>query len=150
MKKYLKNIKNMSLDEKTSWIIDKVPHILSDMENNINIDISDVNEVVDNDGDTICILENEYCGNQAAKKAIESATNLLNTDIELLKSTNGILVVLMISPHYIFKGDDPLDEIYTYVPYESVIIVGRSTNYTFSENYVKATIVFVGFNYMVI
>ena len=66
MKKYFINTKNMSLDEKVSWVIDKVPYILSDIENNVNIDISEVNYIVDNDG------------NRAAKKAIESAINLLN------------------------------------------------------------------------
>ncbi len=39
MTKYLKNTKGMSLDEKISWVIDKVPHILL---NDVNIDISDL------------------------------------------------------------------------------------------------------------
>ena len=44
MNKYLKNTKNMTLEEKISWVIDKVPHILL---NDMNIDISDVNDIVD-------------------------------------------------------------------------------------------------------
>ena len=141
MKKYLKKIKNMSLDEKISWVIDKVPYILL---NDMNIDISNVNNVVDNEGDAICILESTHSGDQVAKKAIESAINLLNTDIMLLKSTNYILIMLTVPPNYIFEGDDLLDVINTHVPYESPIMLGTSTNYTFSENYVKSTIVFVG------
>ena len=141
MEKYLINTRNMSLDEKISWVINKVPHILL---NDMNIDISDVNNVVDNNGDTLCILESEYCGDKAAKKAIESAINLLNTDITLLKSTNGILIMLTVSPNFKFEGVDPIDVIDTHVPYESPIILGTSTNYTFSENYVEAIIVFAG------
>ena len=131
----------MGLDEKISWVIDKVPHILL---NDMNIDISDVDNVLNNNGDTLCILESEYCGNYAAKKAIELAINLLNTDISLLKSTNGILIMLTVPPNYIFKGDDVLNVIDTHVPYESPITLGTSTNYTFSENHVEVTIVFTG------
>ncbi len=134
MNKYFKNTKDMSLDKKISWVINKVPHIL----------LNDIFNVLNNNGDTICILESVYCGNYAAKKAIESAINFLNTDIALLKSTYGILVILTLPPNYIFGGIDPLDVIYTHVPYESPIIHGISTNHTFSENYAKATIVFVG------
>ena len=141
MKKYLKNTENMSLDEKISWVVDKVPHILL---NDMNIDISDVNNVLDNEGDTICILESEYSGDQAAKKAIESAINFLNEDIMLMKSTNCILIMLTIPSNYKFEGNDLFDEIDIHVPYESPILLGTSTNYTFSENCVKATILFVG------
>jgi len=140
MKKYLKNTNYMSLDKKISWVLDKVPYILlSDM----HIDISDVNDIVDNDGDTLCILENEYRGNSAAKKSIESTIDLLDTDIKLLKSTNSILVVLTIPPDYIFE-DDPLYVIETLMPYKSASIFGISTNNTFSKNHVKATMVFLG------
>ena len=120
MNKYFKNTKDMSLDEKISWVIDKVPHILL---NDVNIDISDVNNVVDNNSDILCILESEYCGDCAAKKAIESAINLLNTDITLLKSTNGILIILTMPPNYIFEGDELLGVIDTHVPYESPIML---------------------------
>ncbi len=140
MKKYFKNTKDMSLDEKISWVIGKVPHILL---NDMNIDISDVDDVLNNNGDTICILENEYCGAYAAKKAIESAINLLNTDIALLKSTDGILIILTVAPNYIFDGNNLFDEINTHISSESTIILAASTDYTFSENYVKATMVFV-------
>ncbi len=110
----------------------------------MNIDISDVNDIVDNDDDTICILESEHSGDQAAKKAIKVAIDFLNTDIVLLKSTNGILIMLTLPSNYIFEGNDPLDEVYIHIPYESVIILGTSTNDTFSENYVKVTMIFVG------
>ena len=130
----------MSLDEKISWVIGKVPHILL---NDMNIDISDVDNVLNNNADTICILESEYCGDYAAKKAVDSAVNLLH-NIVLLKSTNSILIMLTIPPDYIFAGVDPLDVIDSHVPHESPLTLGTSTNYTFSENHVKATIVFVG------
>ncbi len=144
MTKYFKNTKDMSLNEKVSWVVNKVPHILLNAMNDINIDISNVDDILNNNGNTICILESEYGGDYAPKKAVESAINFLNTDIALLKSTNGILVILTLPPNYIFGGIDPLDVIYTHVPYESPIILGTSTNHTFSENHVKATIVFVG------
>ncbi len=144
MNKYCKNTKDMSLDKKISWVINKVPHILLNAVADVNIDILDVDNILNNNGDTICILESEYDGDYASKKAVESAINLLNTDIALLKSTNGILIILTLPPNYIFGENDPLDVIYTHVPYESPIILGTSTNHAFSENHVKATIVFAG------
>ncbi|MCK5536155.1 MAG: hypothetical protein KAI79_04965 [Bacteroidales bacterium] len=140
MTKYLKDTKGMSLDEKISWVIDRVPHILL---NDMNIDISDVNDIVDND-DTICILQSEHSGDEAAKKAIKVAIDFLNTDIVLLKSTNGILIMLTLPSNYIFNDNNLLDEIDVYLPYESSIIWGTSTNDSFSENHVTATIVFIG------
>ena len=123
MRKYCKNTKDMSLDKKILWVICKVPHILlNDIHIDIHIDISDVDNVLNNNGDTICILESEYCGNYAAKKVIVLAINLLNRDIVLLKSSNYVLVILTHHSNYKFKENELLAEIDVYLLYESSII----------------------------
>ena len=144
MNKYIKNTKDMSLDDKISWVINKAPNILLNGIHDINIDISDVSDIVNNNGDILCILESEYCGDDADLLAVESAINLLNTDITLLKSTDSVLVILTISPSYKYEGGDPLNVIYTHIPYESSIIFGTYTDFTFSQQQVKATIIFLG------
>ena len=112
----------MNLDEKILWVINKVPHILL---NDMNIDISDVDNVLNNNADTICILESEYGGNHAAKKATESAINLLNTDIVLLKSSDYILIISTIPPNWVPEEDnDPINEICIHVSDESSILWG--------------------------
>lgn len=119
--------------------------ILSNGDNDINLDFADLRTVMDHKGMALMGV-GEHEGENAAYEAIKAA---IESPLLDNMSINGALGVLV---HFNMHPDFPIMEIYDAMNVinesaddEADIIMGTSTDTNLAENYVKITIVATGF-----
>ena len=120
--------------------------VLSSGDNDINLDFDDV-KVIMNHGGIAFVGSGEAEGENSAKKALNLAIKDAGLEFSRMDKTSGILVYLEMHPDFpIMDIAEAMEIINVNAHYEADIIWGTSTDKILDENYVKATILFAGFD----
>ena len=119
--------------------------VISSGDNDINLDFEDLKVIMSHGGMAFSGI-GEYDDENSATKAIKQAIINSSLDYKLMDKISGILIHFVVHPDLpIMDIAEAMEIIHENAHYEADIIWGTTTDESISENYVKATILFTGF-----
>ena len=119
--------------------------VLSSGENDINLDFEDLKVIMSHGGMAFSGI-GEYDDENSATEAIKQAIINSSLDYKLMDKISGILIHFVVHPDLpIIDIAEAMEIIHENAHYEADIIWGTTTDKSVSPNYVKATILFTGF-----
>ena len=119
--------------------------ISSGDNNDINLDFEDLKVIMNHEGMAFSGI-GEYDDENSATEAIKQAIINSSLDYKMMKKISGILIHFVVHPDLpIMDIAQAMEIIYENAHYEADIIFGTTTDKSVSPNYVKATILFTGF-----
>ncbi len=119
--------------------------ISSGGDNDINLDFADI-EVILNHGGVAFVGSGEHEGENSATEAIKLAIKGSTLNFSLINKISGIWIHLEMHPAFpLMDIAEAMEILHENAHYKADIICGTTTDESLSENYVKATILFTGF-----
>jgi len=119
--------------------------VLPSGENDINLDFEDLKVIMSHGGVAFSGI-GEYDDENSATEAIKQAIINSSLDYKLMDKISGILIHFVVHPDLpIMDIAEAMEIIHENAHYEADIIWGTTTDKSVSLNYVKATILFTGF-----
>ena len=119
--------------------------VLPSGENDINLDFEDLKVIMSHGGMAFSGI-GEYDDENSATEAIKQAIINSSLDYKLMDKISGILIHFVVHPNLpIMDIAEAMEIIHENAHYEADIIWGTTTDKSVSLNYVKATILFTGF-----
>ena len=119
--------------------------VISGGDNDINLDFEDLKVIMSHGGMAFSGI-GEYDDENSATKAIKQAIINSSLDYKLMDKISGILIHFVVHPDLpIMDIAQAMEIIHENAHYEADIIWGTTTDQSVSLNYVKATILFTGF-----
>jgi len=137
-------------DEIKKFIKGMLGVIVPSEENDITLNFVDFQKIMSYGGVTFSGI-GEHEGENSATEAIKLAIKNSFLDYDLMCKISGILIHFTIHPDLpIIEIAEVMEIIDENAHYEADIIWGTTTDESVSEKYVKATILFTGFDNMVV
>jgi len=119
--------------------------VLPSGENDINLDFDDLKVIMEHGGG-VFVGTGEFEGENSAIEAIKLSIEDSSLDYSLMNKIAGMLIHFVVHPDLpIMQIAEAMEIIHENAHYEADIIWGTTTDKSVSENYVKATILFAGF-----
>lgn len=139
-------IDNTEFDKKIKEAIKgMIGVVISSGENDINLDFEDLKVIMNHGGMAFSGI-GEYDGENSATEAIKQAIINSSLDYKLMDKISAILIHFVVHPDLpIMDIAEAMEIIHENAHYEADIIWGTTTDKSVSLNYVKATILFTGF-----
>jgi len=119
--------------------------VLPSGDNDINIDFDDLKVIMEHGG-VAFVGTGEFEDENSATEAIKLSIKDSSLDYALIDKITGMLIHFVVHPDLpLMEIAEAMEIIYENAHYEAEIIWGITTDKSVSENYVKATILFTGF-----
>jgi cell division protein FtsZ len=119
--------------------------VISSGDNDINLDFDDLKVIMEHGGAAF-VGTGEFEDENAVTQAIRLAIKNSSLNYDLIDKAAGMLIHLVIHPDLpMMEIAEAMNILYENAHYEADVIWGTTTDKSVSENYVKATILFAGF-----
>ncbi len=119
--------------------------VISSGDNDINLDFEDLKVIMEHGG-VAFVGTGEFDDKNSATEAIKLSIEDSSLDYALIDKIAGMLIHFVVHPDLpIMQIAEAMEIIHENAHYEADIIWGTTTDKSVSENYVKATILFAGF-----
>jgi len=120
--------------------------VISSGNNDINLDFDDLKVIIEYGG-VAFVGSGEAYGKDSATAALKLAIKDSSLEFSLIDKVAGFLIHFVMHPDFpLMQIAEAMELINENANYEADIIWGTTTDKTLDENYVKATILFAGFD----
>ena len=120
--------------------------VISSGNNDINLDFDDLKVIMEHGG-VAFVGSGEAYGKDSAIEALKLAIKDSSLEFSLIDKVAGLLIYFVMHPDLpVMKIAEAMELINENANYEADIIWGTTTDKTLDVSYVKATILFAGFN----